>query len=629
MSEGVPPGVEEGGEASAPSQGPSPSPPDPILQPQFMDQSRPPEEGFHRQHPVAAVANSLSLIRSNLLTIVVLVFLGGNRENRTSLYMLGASFALVLVVGIGRWVRFRYRALPGRLVVLDGLVVRRKLTLPRERIQVMEVVEGFVERLFGLVSLRIQTGSQRESVMLRALSRAEADRVMDTIRSAGGSGADDLARWEDGDETGGEHGQGQSGMRESGESAAEPSTTRPIDRFTPQLEASIGRRRLVVAAATSGGVGVALSILGTLYTQIEAVMGGSALVDWLAERLPGLGLSTWTVLFALFLALSWLLSFSGFLLSNAGFVIRADHREAVVSRGLLERRRTTLPFGRIQALRYVQGLLRQPFGMGSLQAESIGVKDGADGGSTLVFPLLARRDLAGWPARMFEAMRFAPVGRTLPRRALRRYLLRACLPVLLAGSMAFGVRFDGVLHRIPDERVILLPHLAEPFGAMRDPEVARAVWRWLAGIGFAALAAGGLGWSRWRATGLVRVAAEKMAVEQMAERLVAADTVVGGASGERPAAEGQIGQERLVMRRRVLALETVVVPANRIQDMTLSQSLFQRRSSLATLTVRYASGVTGRAVSLRDLQLEDAAAQLAWFRERQGRAPRGARFAPS
>ena len=343
-------------------------------------------------------------------------------------------------------------------------------------------------------------------------------------------------------------------------------------------------------------------------------MGGSALVDWLAERLPGLEMSSWTVLFAVFLIVSWVLSFTGFLLSNAGFVIRADAQEAVVSRGLLERRRTTLPFGRIQALRYVQGLLRQPFGLGSLHTESIGARDDQGMGSTLVFPMLPKRALPEWPAELFERFGFVDPPSSLPRKALKRYLLRSCLPVLLLGALAFVLRFDGELFRIPAERVLLLPHLAEPLGALQMPETARAVIRWLAGIGLAAAAAGVWAWSRWRTAGWL-VAGPGREERPAGLESLAPEERPG--TDEMPAPGIRPPDERLILRQRRLALETVVVPANRIQDVTLSRTPLQRRSGLCTLTVRYASGVTGRSNVLRDLDLAEGRAVADWFRERQ------------
>jgi putative membrane protein len=132
--------------------------------------------------------------------------------------------------------------------------------------------------------------------------------------------------------------------------------------------------------------------------------------------------------------LAWVLAISGTILAHAGFTLSrsADGKYLYVRRGLLERHEATVPLARIQAVKVVEGVLRQPFGLVTLRVESaaFGAEEGV---STTLFPLLSRKEVGG--LLRVAAPRFAaPLDglEPLPRLARRRYALRTALPVVLA-----------------------------------------------------------------------------------------------------------------------------------------------------------------------------------------------------
>jgi putative membrane protein len=115
-----------------------------------------------------------------------------------------------------------------------------------------------------------------------------------------------------------------------------------------------------------------------------------------------------------------------------------------VRRGLLERREATIPLARIQAVRIVEGVLRQPFSLASVRVESAGYGEDA-GVSTTLFPLLPREEVQKLLLDTAPEFAIAPVLEPLPARALRRYVFRTTAPVLLLAAafalvwaLAFG-----------------------------------------------------------------------------------------------------------------------------------------------------------------------------------------------
>jgi putative membrane protein len=66
------------------------------------------------------------------------------------------------------------------------------------------------------------------------------------------------------------------------------------------------------------------------------------------------------------------------------------------------------------------------------------------------------------------------------------------------------------------------------------------------------------------------------------------------------------GQDRLLVRGRRIERHLTVTPRRRLQRRTVSQNLFQRRADLANVTVAVASGGSGGALTVRQMDLAEA-----------------------
>lgn len=116
-------------------------------------------------------------------------------------------------------------------------------------------------------------------------------------------------------------------------------------------------------ALTSGNFGVIASILGVVSGQLDQFITDENL-DYIASVLPGYSqLSTilWGIAIVLFI--SYVLSFLGVIFRYSDFKIEKKENELLITSGLLERKHTTVPFNRVQAFRFVEGILRQPLDM--------------------------------------------------------------------------------------------------------------------------------------------------------------------------------------------------------------------------------------------------------------------------
>lgn len=250
------------------------------------------------------------------------------------------------------------------------------------------------------------------------------------------------------------------------------------------------------------------------------------------------------VLIALAVGLfAWLLAIGGTILSYAGFSLSREGDFLYIKRGLLEKREATIPLARIQAVRIVEGVLRQPFGLALLRVESAGYGAGTEdvAVSTTIFPLLPRREAVELLKEAAPEFAVEPELRPLPRRSLRRYVFRSTILVLLIAIVA-GVQLAFVLNSVP-AGFSLLP-LVIP----------------------AAL----YGWLRWRDAGW------------------------------------EVVDDRLVARSRTLGRTTSIAPRRRLQSRSVVRSPFQRRARLATFRVRVASSGGGTEINVVDLDATSA-----------------------
>ena len=143
-------------------------------------------------------------------------------------------------------------------------------------------------------------------------------------------------------------------------------------------EWSLSNKRLLYLALTSGEFGIIATILGTIIGQFSEFITDEN-IQWIIDRIPVIqqpGL--YFVLFCVMavILVSYLLSIVSSYVRYYGFTIRKVGKELHISRGLLERIQTTVPYNRIQAIKSTEGLLRQPFGLESISIISAGHQQG-------------------------------------------------------------------------------------------------------------------------------------------------------------------------------------------------------------------------------------------------------------
>jgi putative membrane protein len=379
-----------------------------------------------RLHAAAIAVYSADALRNFAFPLVVIIavsLLGGRLDVdgliRAAIYG-GAGLAIAVGTGTVRWLNTTYRVADGVVDHRTGRLRIRHTHVPVERIEALDTHQGPIQRLFGVESVDIQTGSAGKGgeIALPALSRADVDALREAVLAAGGEVA-----------ASGDVAEGGSGAVAARRAAAPTAARGPSRR--------LAGRDLVVAALTAGQLGVILPVLAGASQVVQQLGGTPREGEQAALRVVPHSVAGWIAGIAGLIVVAWALSAAGALVAFAGFTVTRDGERLRIRRGLVQRSDASVTVPRVRAVRVVEGPFRRPFGLAALHVEVTGYAKEPAAARTL-FPLVRLRDVRALLDELLPELADDP--RFLerpPRRARRRYLLWPTLAGLAAGAIAW------------------------------------------------------------------------------------------------------------------------------------------------------------------------------------------------
>lgn len=317
-----------------------------------------------------------------------------------------AMFGLSAVYNVLRWYFFLYRYEEGMVHIRQGVLFKRERTIKRDRVQSMNTNANVLQQAFGLVTLQIKTAgvSVDAEVNLRAVSKAEAERIKEHLYTRG-------AR----------------------------SETEPVE--VPRASRFLQGRDIWLAALTSGRFMVLFSVVAIIYAQIFEYIPQSYL-DQAFESLSAIPLLVGLGIALGLLVLTWALSAVVFVIQFANFSLRRFEDRLEISWGVLKKNHVTVKLHRLQAVVVHQGILRQPFGLCTMLVEVAGGGSKEQERVSLLHPLIRRKEVEGFLRDILPEYHLPSSSTVLPKRALRRYLFRSTVPVLvLSGAVMVALYF--------------------------------------------------------------------------------------------------------------------------------------------------------------------------------------------
>lgn len=356
-----------------------------------------------RLHPLAAGLSFLKMLKEWLIPLVIFFFFGpGNETGMKWISFAPFVFVLLLgVYGIIHWLRFTYHIEGEELKIEQGVFVRKKRYIPKKRIQSIDYTQGIFHRIFNVVKINIETagGGMGAEASLAAINKSDADQLAELLRD-----------------------------REHVEETEEQERVDAME--VPSYTYTLSLKDLLIAASTSGGLSVTLPLVGTFGSQMDFLIPE----DFYITAFNWLSGFSWIIIaamifFSVFLA--WFISFMGVILKYANFQLKRYEDRIVITRGLLEKRELTFPLKRVQGVRIVENVLRQPFGYSTVHVESAGGAGPEVGVSAMLLPIIRRSRLNVELAKIMPGYQLPDKMNTLPKRSLKRYIFRTVLPSAL------------------------------------------------------------------------------------------------------------------------------------------------------------------------------------------------------
>ncbi len=360
-------------------------------------------------------------VRSSLKLLGTVVVLAVVKSGSGLMFVLlvttGAGIVLSTLFAHRAWRATTYWVDDVALHYRSGIFTPDTKLVPLARVQSVDTANAVLQRLFGVLELRVQVAgaSDEEEIVLSAVTYEEAARL----------------------------------RRALGQPEPAP----------PDAIVRLGVRGLLLSALTGPQIAAGMSGVAAVYALLDNVINVQQDGEGLLQGLNTTGEIVLVVVGLL--AGGYLVSFAAGIVLFAGFEAERDGAILRVRRGLLSRRVLSIPVARIDGVVIVEGLLRGPLGLASLQLESVSHGREDDVVNTLL-PLVRRREAEAVIARLLPALTVAPGPlQGAPRRALRRFALRPvlagagagavpgialggpawlALPVLVAAGAAYGLR---------------------------------------------------------------------------------------------------------------------------------------------------------------------------------------------
>jgi putative membrane protein len=372
-----------------------------------------------RLHPIVILLTIGKRLKDFIFTFIALFFIW-NKGDGGKLLLFGASAIAIIgifLVSILSWLRYTYRLEENELRIEYGVFVRKKRYIPLERIQSLDISEGILQRLCGMVKVQIETaggsGNDEAEAVLSAISKEEARYIQEYV------------------------------------AGAKNSSEKNVHEDPSQIVYKITTSQLILLSLTSGGVGVVISAVLAFLSQLD---------DFIPYEKVFRGIEQWAVSNLILIALliftgliiAWILALFGTMLKYANFHVTKTEHDLVISQGLLEKRQMTIPLTRIQAIRINENIIRQWLGYGSVSVESAGGSaSNKEGSKVLLLPLVKMQDIEQILGPVLTDYQFISSFNSVPKRAMNRYIFRSWIIMipLVVVSIAF-LKFWGLLSLI-------------------------------------------------------------------------------------------------------------------------------------------------------------------------------------
>lgn len=360
-----------------------------------------------RLHPATIIFNLINNVKDMFFLFVLAFVTLVNIDILYAILAVVVLSVLLIVTSYISWKRFTYRVEGDELKLEYGVIIRKKRYISKNRIQSIDLTQNILHRIFKLVKVEIETaGTGKEAeASLNSVTFVEGEELRSELKST---------------------------ITEK-----EPVEELEEEKQIPTV--TITRKRLILTGATSGSIGVLLAVAGAAFSELVRFIPTN-FYDSAYTWLVGLGIVIMALMALGGILSLWLLGIAGVMLKYWNFTIARVDEDIVIRCGLLEKKLITIPLKRIQAVGYVENLIRQPFGYVTVIAEIAGgSNEKGEDFSTVLFPIMKKKEVDEFLTKLLPQYRPDDAELIqLPKRSLKYYLVRAAIiPLLVLGVVLY------------------------------------------------------------------------------------------------------------------------------------------------------------------------------------------------
>ena len=359
-----------------------------------------------RLHPITILIQTGKNMKRYIFSILPFIFIKHSGKDGIifGVIALFLLFSVVFLTSLFSWLKKTYRMEDGELRIEYGVFVRKKRYIPIERIQSLNLSEGILQQLLGLVKVQVETAGggngEEAEIVLSAITKMEAKALQTFVESTKYSSHEEVE---------------------------------PVKEKVPVYK--IATSELLLLSLTSGGIGVVISAVLALISQLDDVIPYKKLFGRFEHWAEN---SIITVAFLVFigLLLAWVIALARTMLKFANFTVIKSGDDIIISQGLLEKRQLTIPIKRIQAIRIKENMIRQILGFATVYIESAGGSSANIESSKVMFlPAVRLKKIAEIVGPNLSEFHLTQKFHPAPKKALARYLIRSWyipIPVVIA-----------------------------------------------------------------------------------------------------------------------------------------------------------------------------------------------------
>lgn len=144
---------------------------------------------WQRLSPRMLLVHPVRGLGSMLVPLLIAFFIGRGEDGSWWIWLAVVGGALALVAGTVSWFITRYRVTEAQLQLRTGLLSRRVLTAPLDRVRSVDIESTPVHRVLGLATVKVGTGVDSSRIELDGLARDQAAAMRTFLLSRSGVAA--------------------------------------------------------------------------------------------------------------------------------------------------------------------------------------------------------------------------------------------------------------------------------------------------------------------------------------------------------------------------------------------------------------------------------------------------------